>query len=172
MSIVVIGAAATVLAILADSVYGMFIMAADIVYVILFPQLVAIIFSSYSNTYSAIIGYFVGPILRLGAGEPLLNLNPVIFYPYYDSDLGQLFPFRTFAMLCSLLCILGFSKLLELLFTRCNLPERCNVLKCFKIRSVMNLNDKPPVKNIEYVQELNVGTFKIRTEEDRKLEKY
>ena len=79
MSIVVIGAAATVLAILADSVYGMFIMAADIVYVILFPQLVAIIFSSY--TYGAIIGYFVGLILRLGAGEPLLNLNPIIFIP-------------------------------------------------------------------------------------------
>ena len=144
MSIVVIGAPATVLAILADSVYGMFIMAADIVYVILFPQLVAIIFSSYSNTYGAIIGYFVGLILRLGAGEPLLNLNPVIFYPYYDSDLGQLFPFRTFAMLCSLSCILGFSKLLELLFTRCNLPERCDVLKCFKIRSVMYLNVRGP----------------------------
>ena len=135
-------------------------MAADIVFVIQFPQLVAVIYSSYSNSYGVIVGYFVGLILRLGAGEPFLNLDAVILYPYYDNELGQLFPFRTFAMFCSLFCILGVSKIFELLFTKCNLSTRYDVLKCFKSINNGEINGKVSMNHVPTVQEINTGSFK------------
>ena len=55
----------------------------------------------------------VGLVLRIGGGEPLLNLPA--FIPYgFPSPAGSDFPFRTFAMLASLLTIWFVSRVTQL----------------------------------------------------------
>ncbi len=55
--VVLLGVLASLLAIFVDSVYGMFIMAADVVFVVLFPQLTAVLFVHFANSYGAFVGY-------------------------------------------------------------------------------------------------------------------
>ena len=88
-------------------------MAADIIFVIMLPQLVCVLFFSFSNTYGAFAGFFTGLVLRIGAGESYLSLPCLIPFPWYSKEFGQLFPFRSFAMLSSLTAILLISKLSE-----------------------------------------------------------
>lgn len=85
----------------------------DLVYVILFPQLLmAVHFPKISNTHGSLAAYVVAIILRIGGGEELLKLKAFIHYPYYepgDEAEGkwerQLFPFRTLTMIISLLTL-------------------------------------------------------------------
>ena len=42
------------------SIYGLWYLCADLVYVILFPQLVSVIYIGYTNTYGSLAGYCVG----------------------------------------------------------------------------------------------------------------
>lgn len=105
IAIFFVGALATVISILVPIVYGLFILAADIVFVIVLPQLICAVYLKWTNSYGAITGYFVGILLRVGAGEPTIGLPSFIFYPDYDVESGQNFPFRTFAMVTSLACI-------------------------------------------------------------------
>lgn len=119
----------TVIAIVSNTVFGIFILTADIVYVILFPQFVCSVFLPFTNTYGAFMGFVVGIILRFGGGEPSLNIPPFIFYPYYDSEYGQLFPYKTFTMICSFLTILLVSFITKELFTRGILPPELEVTK-------------------------------------------
>lgn len=103
-AIVVIGAAATCLALSVQSVYVLWYLCADLVYVILFPQLVMVLFCSRANRVGAVSGALVGLCLRLGGGEPLIGLPAFIPYPWQSSS-GSDFPFRTFAMLTGLVTI-------------------------------------------------------------------
>ncbi len=108
-AVVVIGGVSTMLALFVPSVYGMFIMAADIIYVIMLPQLVAAIFVPFSNTAGAGAGFVMGLALRVAAGEPLIGLPALLRLPLYSEDHGQLFPFRTAAMLGAFVTILVVS---------------------------------------------------------------
>ncbi len=74
----------------------------------------------------------MGLVLRLGAGEPYLSLDPIIRYPFHDEDLGQLFPFRTFAMLVSFTCIVLVSKLMDIVFVKLRISRAFDVLSCFE----------------------------------------
>ncbi|XP_071175611.1 high-affinity choline transporter 1-like [Mytilus edulis] len=105
LAILFVGSLATVISIFVPIVYGLFILAADIVFVIVLPQLICAVYFKWTNSYGAIVGYLVGVTLRVGAGEPTISLPAFIYYPDYDGDSGQNFPFRTFAMVTSLLCI-------------------------------------------------------------------
>ncbi|XP_033109759.1 high-affinity choline transporter 1-like isoform X2 [Anneissia japonica] len=130
-SIVVFGALATTLAITINSINGLFYLCADFVYVILFPQLVSVVYIGFTNTYGSVCAYFIGLILRLGGGESLLGLNPFIKYPYFDEDMGkQLFPFRTFSMLMSFATLLLVSRLFQYLFTNEVLDKEWDVFEC------------------------------------------
>ncbi len=131
-----IGTLATILALFVPSVYGMFILAADVIFVIMLPQLSAVLFISCANTYGAMSGYFIGLLLRLGAGEPYLSLPAILHYPGYSSEMGQLFPFRTFSMLCSFLSIILISKTAEWVFTNCGLSQKYDVFKCFTCHAI------------------------------------
>lgn len=103
-AVLVIGALATGLALSVQSVYTLWYLCADFVYVILFPQLVMVLFYPRANRTGAIAGAVVGLVLRLGGGEPMLNLPA--FIPYgLQTPSGSDFPFRTTAMLSSLLSI-------------------------------------------------------------------
>lgn len=104
-----VGVLATLVSLFVPLVYGLFILAADVVFVIVFPQLICAVYFKWTNSYGAVVGYLVGVVLRVGAGEPTIHLPPFIFYPEYDEEAGQSFPFRTFAMVTSLLCIIVVS---------------------------------------------------------------
>ncbi|XP_067890109.1 high affinity choline transporter 1-like isoform X3 [Heterodontus francisci] len=130
--VVLFGAAATTLALLTNSIYGLWFLSADIVYAILFPQLVCVLFIPNTNTYGSAAGYFVGLTLRLLAGEPFLQIPPLIQYPgisFENEAFEQLFPFKTFTMLLSLLSNVMFSYLVSYVFKRKLLPVRFDVFK-------------------------------------------
>nr|KAG5689871.1 hypothetical protein BaRGS_002382 [Batillaria attramentaria] len=129
IAILIIGAASTAMSIYIQTVWGLFVLAADIVYVIVLPQLTSALFIRHTNAYGAVVAFVVGAILRIGAGEPYLNLKAFIKYPYYDEDSGeQVFPFRGIAFLASMLCLCLVSWLTNLCFTKGLLPSQCNVL--------------------------------------------
>ena len=87
-------------------------MCSDLVYVILFPQLLIVVhFKSWVNTYGSLFAYIIGMFLRLGGGEPLIHLPPLIHYPLYTEKDGQMFPFRTFAMITSMTSLMLVSQL-------------------------------------------------------------
>lgn len=82
-------------------------MCSDLVYVILFPQLLMVVhFKEHCNTYGSLAAYIIAFLVRVSGGEPLMFLPALIHYPGYDevNDV-QKFPFRTFAMLMSLVTL-------------------------------------------------------------------
>ena len=140
----VLGALATILAIFVDSIYGMFILAADIVFVIMLPQLTCVLFVQHSNTYGGLAGYVLGLVLRIGAGEPMISLPSVIKYPYYHPETDtQLFPFRTFSALVSLIAIIFVSYLTRWLFNRRYLPNKFDVFSCVQRETTCSVVPDP-----------------------------
>ncbi|XP_078259266.1 high affinity choline transporter 1-like isoform X2 [Rhinoraja longicauda] len=132
ITVVLFGALATTLAILTNSIYGLWFLSSELVYAILFPQLVCVLFIPNINTYGSAAGYFIGLTLRILAGEPFLRIPPIIQYPGISFDNGvfqQPFPFKTFTMLLSLLSIVMFSHLASFVFTRKLLPVSFDVFK-------------------------------------------
>jgi high affinity choline transporter 7 len=69
IGIVGVGAAATVLAIQVDSIYDLFVLCSDFVYVMLFPQLTCVVYFRDVNTYGSLAGYIMGLFFRLAGGE-------------------------------------------------------------------------------------------------------
>ncbi|MFC4765853.1 sodium:solute symporter family protein [Effusibacillus consociatus] len=109
-SIMIIGSAATLIALSAKSVYALWYLCSDLVYVILFPQLTTALFYKGANWYGSLAGFVVALVLRIGGGEPLLGLPPILPYPMIEDGV-VLFPFRTFAMLAGLITIFIVSSL-------------------------------------------------------------
>jgi len=109
LSILLVGLIATALALQIKSVYALWYFCADLVYVVLFPQLVMVLYYKSANRLGSIWGIIVAVILRFGGGEPLLGLPGFINYPMQDPELGSLFPFRTTSMLASMLTIYAVS---------------------------------------------------------------
>ena len=83
-------------------------MCSDLVYVILFPQLLMVVhFKKHCNTYGSLAAYIIAFFIRLAGGEALLGLPALIHFPGYDEENEtQLFPFRTLAMLLSLVTLI------------------------------------------------------------------
>jgi high affinity choline transporter 7 len=110
-SILLFGAAASVLALKVQSVQALWFFTSDLVFVLLFPQLVFALFDRRVNRIGSITAFGVSLVLRSGGGEPLLGLPHFIPYPelfapfltnapadWYDPRTGaMLFPFRTLA---------------------------------------------------------------------------
>ncbi|KAI8503938.1 High affinity choline transporter 1 [Branchiostoma belcheri] len=147
-AIFAVAALASVLAITVKSVYGLFVLCSDLVYVVVFPQLVCVVYLKFTNTYGSLCGYILGLVLRLGGGEDLLHVPALIKYPYYDETTGkQLFPFRTLDMICSFLAIILVSHLTRLLFEKKKIPLKYDIAGCF--------SDKPaPTSESNNAQEL------------------
>jgi high affinity choline transporter 7 len=106
-SIVLLGAGAVVMALKVQSVQALWFFTSDLVFVLLFPQLVFALFDPKANRIGSITAFCVSLILRLGGGEPLFGLPHFIPYPefftgnpasWYDPQTGtMLFPFKTLA---------------------------------------------------------------------------
>jgi high affinity choline transporter 7 len=97
-SIVLFGAVATVLALKVQSVQALWFFTSDLVFVLLFPQLVFALFDPRANRAGSIVAFVVSLVLRVGGGEPLLGLPAFIAYP-------ELLPFRTVAAAAGLVLL-------------------------------------------------------------------
>ncbi len=112
--ILIVGTAATLIALRVQSVYALWFLCSDFVYCILFPQLTTALFDRRANRYGSIAGLLVAFVLRFGGGEPVLGIAPLLPYPMIDPASGAvLFPFRTTAMLGGLLTIVVVSRLTQ-----------------------------------------------------------
>jgi high affinity choline transporter 7 len=89
---------ATVLALKVQSVQALWFFTSDLVFVLLFPQLLYALFDSRANLSGSIAAFAVSFVLRVGGGEPLLGLPRFIHY----SD-GV--PFRTVAAAAGLVLL-------------------------------------------------------------------
>uniref|UniRef100_A0A672IL62 Solute carrier family 5 member 7 n=1 Tax=Salarias fasciatus TaxID=181472 RepID=A0A672IL62_SALFA len=144
VSVLLLGVAGTGLAFGDDSVLAFWLLSGDFIYCMVFPQLICVLFFRYANTYGAYCGYVLGLGLRLMSGEPLLSIPPVILYPGWrveNGDIIQYFPFRTVAMLISLAAVIAVSTLVHLGF-RCRLiPQSWDILKAFEEKTESQLEE-------------------------------
>ncbi len=128
-----VGAAATSMALTIKSIYYLFALCSDLVFVLLLPQLICALYVPFVNGYGSFTGYFVGLFFRMAGGEYLIKLPPLIVYPMYqEADLRQLFPFRTLSMLISLVTLIAVSYAAKVLFTREILSLKYDVFNVFK----------------------------------------
>ena len=124
-SIVVLGAGAVVMALKVQSVQALWFFTSDLIFVLLFPQLVFALFDPKVNRVGSITAFCVSLVLRLGGGEPLVGLPHFMPYPeifarllpgepasWYEPGTGaMLFPFKTLAAGAGLLLLPVVSRL-------------------------------------------------------------
>ncbi|XP_048763871.1 high-affinity choline transporter 1-like [Ostrea edulis] len=132
MRIAIVGAGvlAAVMAITVKSIYTLWYLCSDLVYVVLFPQLLCVIYLRASNTYGSLVGYIIGMFFRIAGGEPSLGIDVLMKFPYYSVKNGQLFPFKTLCMLMSFTSIVFVSYLTDFLFKKNILHPRFDIFKC------------------------------------------
>ncbi|XP_061181009.1 high-affinity choline transporter 1-like isoform X1 [Saccostrea echinata] len=126
-----VGILATIMAIMVDSIYMLWYLCSDLVYVILFPQLVSVVYLKGTNTYGSLGGFIIGWFFRLMGGESSMKIPAVIKYPWYDEASGtQLFPYKTFCMLLSFASIILISYPAKYMFERGMIPPKYDVFMC------------------------------------------
>ncbi|MDX2245317.1 MAG: sodium:solute symporter family protein [Bacteroidia bacterium] len=111
-SILIVGTAATLLALKVDSVYALWALCSDFVYCLLFPALACAMFDPKANTPGAVAGFAVAAVFRFGGGDVTLGLPAILPYPMIEDGV-VLFPFRTFAMVSGLITIIVVSRLTQ-----------------------------------------------------------
>ncbi|XP_013781993.1 high-affinity choline transporter 1-like isoform X1 [Limulus polyphemus] len=159
ISIVVVGALATAMALTVGSINALWYLCSDLVYVILFPQLLCVVhLKKYCNTYGSLSAYIVGLLLRALGGESILGLEPVIHYPFFSETSGQRFPFRTLSMLASLVTLLVISKFTKWVFEMGYLPQKLEIFRCVVNfpksidKACTSLSDPVTVPNVSTVR--------------------
>ncbi|KAM9803946.1 high-affinity choline transporter 1-like [Neosynchiropus ocellatus] len=131
-SVVLFGLAGTSLSFLHAGVMAFWILGGEIAYILMLPQLVAVLFFPVSNGYGSAAGFLLGMFLRLMCGELLLGIPAVIMFPggvMEDGLYVQNAPVNSICMLSSFICILIVSALMVALFNRNLLPEKWDVFK-------------------------------------------
>jgi high affinity choline transporter 7 len=125
VSILVLGAVAAMLALRVQSVQRLWFLTSDLVFVLLFPQLLFALFDRRANRTGSMVAFFASLILRLGGGEPVFGLPATIPYAevfaavlpgeselWFDAaEHGTLFPVRTLAALAGLVLLPVVSRL-------------------------------------------------------------
>lgn len=129
---------AMIIAITVKSVYGLYLICSDLVFVLLFPHLVLVVhFPHLVNRYGMVVGFSTAFILRALAGEQVLGYDAVLKFPNYaegvDGEVGhQRFPFRIVCMLIHLFLCLGVSYLTNYLYQEGYMTDELDVLREFK----------------------------------------
>jgi high affinity choline transporter 7 len=103
LSILLLGAAATALALKVQSVQALWFFTSDLVFVLLFPQLVFALFDRKVNRTGSMTAFAVSLFLRIGGGEPLLGIPALLPYP-------ESFPFRTVAAAAGIILLATVSR--------------------------------------------------------------
>ncbi|XP_069937379.1 high-affinity choline transporter 1 [Cherax quadricarinatus] len=139
-SMVMVASIACTIGIVIHSIYYLFKLCGDLVYVILFPQLLMVVHCRhYVNTYGSFMAFWIGLLVRILGGEPQIGVPATIHYPLYDEATGQQnFPFRTASMLISFTSLVVFSAIAKFTFTRGLLPARFDVCNCFDLEHTKN----------------------------------
>ncbi|CAF0854913.1 unnamed protein product [Didymodactylos carnosus] len=118
-----VGAAAAGIGITVPSIYLLWILCSDLVYVILFPQLLCVVYANFTNTYGSLGAYIVGFLFRTLIGEPEVGIPQVLLLPWF-------IPPKTFCMLLSLFTILFVSYIAKVLFENRIIPAKYDILHC------------------------------------------
>jgi len=87
-----------------QSVQALWFFTSDLVFVLLFPQLISALYDSKANLAGSIAAFSASLILRLGGGEPLFGIPALIAYPEW-------LPFRTVAAAAGLVLLPTVSRL-------------------------------------------------------------
>ncbi len=107
--VVVVGVAATLMALRVTSIYTLWVLCSDLVYCVLFPQLVLALWDARANRWGAYAGMAVSFSLRIAIGEPLLGLPALVILPA-DAAGAPLLPVKTCAMLAGLVTMWAVSR--------------------------------------------------------------
>ncbi|CAC5380832.1 SLC5A7 [Mytilus coruscus] len=156
---VVFGIVTTLLTVYVRSIYALWAFCTDLVYVILFPQLTCALYFPSSNVYGSLSAFIVGVFFKIVGGEQTLGVTPIINYPWYsitgEGEITQMFPFKTFSMLMSLLSLLVISALSDWLFENGILSQNFDILR--KSKTILK---KAENRNFEREMLLNTMTTK------------
>ncbi|KAJ3590257.1 hypothetical protein NHX12_008211 [Muraenolepis orangiensis] len=139
ITVLLVGLAGMGLAFSESSVFAFWIVSSDLIYCIVFSQLICVLHCPFANGYGATAGYVLSLTLRLLSGESLIHLPPVLLFPGWRLDeetgtVSQYFPFRTLIMLLSVLTIVCVSLLTRWVFTHHLLPSSWDVMGLLKLK--------------------------------------
>lgn len=132
--IVIMGALAVGLSFLSTSAYGMWILSSDLVYVILFPRLCAVIYFKFTNSYGGIAGSIVGCLFRMLWGITEFNISPIFKSKIFFCGNEIIFPYKTISMLIGLLVDIIISKLAYYLFFIKKINVKYDIFKMLKTK--------------------------------------
>ena len=90
LAIALLGVGAVWMALEVQSVQALWFFTSDLVFVLLFPQLVFALYDSKANLAGSVAAFSVSLVLRLGGGEPLFGIPMLFPYPEW-------LPFRAVA---------------------------------------------------------------------------
>jgi solute carrier family 5 (high affinity choline transporter), member 7 len=116
LAILAAGTVAAGLALATTSIYSLWVLCSDLVYVVLFPQLVCALFVRWTNAPGAMAGALTGLALRIACGESELGIPALIPLPASGPHGFYSFPYRTAAMLAGWLTLLVVSRLTQAAF--------------------------------------------------------
>ena len=108
-AVLVVGVSATLIALQVRSIYTLWVLCSDLVYCILFPQLVLALWDARANRWGSYAGMAVAFAIRVAAGEPLLGLPRLLPLPLDAAGLDTI-PIKSVAMVAGLVTMWGVSR--------------------------------------------------------------
>jgi high affinity choline transporter 7 len=109
-TVLVLGVAATLIALQVKSIYTLWVLCSDLVYCVLFPQILLALWDRRANRHGSYAGMLVAFAIRVSAGEPLLGLPRLLPLPQDASGLDTV-PIKTIAMISGLVVMWCVSRL-------------------------------------------------------------
>ncbi|XP_061111956.1 high-affinity choline transporter 1-like [Conger conger] len=161
ISVMVAGLVGMGLAFLGNNVLTFWFLGTDVMYTLVLPQFICVLFFPITNGYGALGGCILGVMLRVLSGEPLLHFNPVIHFPgcrLIDGIYVQHFPCRTLAMLVSLCANILISYVTSVLFEKRLLPKRWDILQVRTHSIPSRADEKSNVNNLPGVSDQLLDT--------------
>lgn len=107
LATLLVGIAATGIALSVSTLYGLWLVAGDLTYVLLLPQLIAVVYVKRTNTTGALVAFAFGLVVRaLAFGGQLMGVEAFVESP-------RRFPMLTLAMLASFAVLVVVSRIAD-----------------------------------------------------------